>query len=45
MDESLGMPEEHRPLACALGIGENGPLAFNDPPADFTTIETMIAGM
>lgn len=26
---------EHRPVACALGIGENGHLAFNDPPADF----------
>ncbi|NLV73382.1 MAG: glucosamine-6-phosphate deaminase [Chloroflexi bacterium] len=22
---------------CVLGIGENGHLAFNDPPADFTT--------
>ena len=22
---------------CALGIGENGHLAFNDPPADFET--------
>ena len=28
---------EHRPVACALGIGENGHLAFNDPPADFST--------
>ena len=26
-----------RPVACVLGIGENGHLAFNDPPADFTT--------
>jgi glucosamine-6-phosphate deaminase len=25
--------------ACVLGIGENGHLAFNDPPADFTTEE------
>jgi glucosamine-6-phosphate deaminase len=24
---------------CILGIGENGHLAFNDPPADFTTAE------
>jgi glucosamine-6-phosphate deaminase len=27
--------ETHRPVACVLGIGENGHLAFNDPPADF----------
>ncbi|HUT18688.1 MAG TPA: glucosamine-6-phosphate deaminase [Anaerolineae bacterium] len=29
--------EEHPPDACVLGIGENGHLAFNDPPADFET--------
>jgi glucosamine-6-phosphate deaminase len=29
--------EEHDPVACVLGIGENGHLAFNDPPADFDT--------
>ncbi len=28
---------EHKPVACVLGIGENGHLAFNDPPADFYT--------
>ena len=28
---------EHRPDVCVMGIGENGHLAFNDPPADFTT--------
>jgi glucosamine-6-phosphate deaminase len=27
--------ERHRPVACVMGIGENGHLAFNDPPADF----------
>jgi glucosamine-6-phosphate deaminase len=27
--------------ACVLGIGENGHLAFNDPPADFETTETI----
>jgi glucosamine-6-phosphate deaminase len=27
----------HSPIACVMGIGENGHLAFNDPPADFTT--------
>ena len=30
---------EFDPLVCVLGIGENGHLAFNDPPADFTTGE------
>jgi glucosamine-6-phosphate deaminase len=29
--------EEHKPIACVLGIGENGHLAFNDPPADLST--------
>lgn len=29
--------EQHPPVACVLGIGENGHLAFNDPPADFAT--------
>jgi glucosamine-6-phosphate deaminase len=33
--------ESQRPIACIMGIGENGHLAFNDPPADFTT-ERMI---
>jgi glucosamine-6-phosphate deaminase len=28
---------EHKPSVCVLGIGENGHLAFNDPPADFNT--------
>jgi len=27
----------HPPIACVMGIGENGHLAFNDPPTDFTT--------
>jgi glucosamine-6-phosphate deaminase len=31
----------HRPIACVMGIGENGHLAFNDPPADFTTRRIM----
>jgi glucosamine-6-phosphate deaminase len=30
---------EHPPDLCVLGIGENGHLAFNDPPADFQTPE------
>jgi glucosamine-6-phosphate deaminase len=29
----------HPADACVLGIGENGHLAFNDPPADFDTNE------
>mgnify|MGYP000386120855 CR=1 FL=1 len=29
--------EQHKPVVCVLGIGENGHLAFNDPPADFQT--------
>jgi glucosamine-6-phosphate deaminase len=28
---------QYPPDACVLGIGENGHLAFNDPPADFDT--------
>jgi len=31
----------HPPVACVLGIGENGHLAFNDPPADFATAKTI----
>lgn len=27
--------EEHSPQVCFAGIGENGHLAFNDPPVDF----------
>jgi glucosamine-6-phosphate deaminase len=27
------------PVICVMGIGENGHLAFNDPPADFDTSE------
>ncbi|HSM23963.1 MAG TPA: 6-phosphogluconolactonase, partial [Anaerolineaceae bacterium] len=30
---------KHKPSICVLGIGENGHLAFNDPPADFETEE------
>jgi glucosamine-6-phosphate deaminase len=28
---------QRQPSICVMGIGENGHLAFNDPPADFTT--------
>jgi glucosamine-6-phosphate deaminase len=27
--------EQEKPSVCFAGIGENGHLAFNDPPADF----------
>ncbi|HEY2934002.1 MAG TPA: 6-phosphogluconolactonase [Acidobacteriota bacterium] len=27
--------ESRKPELCAMGIGENGHIAFNDPPADF----------
>ncbi len=33
--------ERERPDLCVLGIGENGHLAFNDPPADFGTNEVV----
>lgn len=33
--------QAYQPVACVLGIGENGHLAFNDPPADFTTDKTI----
>lgn len=32
-----GLLQDCQPVACVLGIGENGHLAFNDPPADFKT--------
>lgn len=35
--------EKHQPIACVMGIGENGHLAFNDPPADFDTAKTIHA--
>ncbi|MGC3955452.1 MAG: glucosamine-6-phosphate deaminase [Propionicimonas sp.] len=30
---------ELKPVICVMGIGENGHLAFNDPPADFNPPE------
>lgn len=33
--------EELEPSICVMGIGENGHLAFNDPPADFETTQTI----
>jgi glucosamine-6-phosphate deaminase len=37
LERYAALLEAHRPVACILGIGENGHLAFNDPPADFST--------
>ncbi len=36
-----GLLQECAAVACVLGIGENGHLAFNDPPADFETDQTI----
>lgn len=33
--------DRYEPVACVLGIGENGHLAFNDPPADFEIDRTI----
>jgi len=33
--------EDLKPAICVMGIGENGHLAFNDPPADFDAPELM----
>ena len=35
------LSEREEPDLCVLGIGENGHLAFNDPPADFETDEVV----
>lgn len=32
-----GLLQTLEPVVCVMGIGENGHLAFNDPPADFDT--------
>ena len=37
MGRYASLLKEHDPVVCVLGIGENGHLAFNDPPADFDT--------
>ncbi len=36
-----GLLAQHPADVCVLGIGENGHLAFNDPPADFETEATI----
>jgi glucosamine-6-phosphate deaminase len=37
MERYAVLLEAEQPVACIMGIGENGHLAFNDPPADFST--------
>jgi glucosamine-6-phosphate deaminase len=32
---------QYPPDVCVMGIGENGHLAFNDPPADFAAIQSV----
>lgn len=39
LERYAGLIAAHRPVACVMGIGENGHLAFNDPPADLETDE------
>ena len=41
IDRYSKLLREHKPVACVMGIGENGHLAFNDPPADFQTSATV----
>jgi glucosamine-6-phosphate deaminase len=41
MERYTKLLEQFKPDLCVLGIGENGHLAFNDPPADFTTKKTI----
>lgn len=37
LDRYSELIEKLSPAICVMGIGENGHLAFNDPPADFET--------
>ena len=41
LDRYASLLRNHEPIACVLGFGENGHLAFNDPPADFDTDRTI----
>ena len=42
MQRYTDLLRQYPPDAVVMGIGENGHLAFNDPPADFTTGRTML---
>lgn len=37
LERYAGLLRQLNPAICVMGIGENGHLAFNDPPADFET--------
>ncbi|MGB3375837.1 MAG: 6-phosphogluconolactonase [Microbacterium sp.] len=39
VDRYAALLRDLEPAICVMGIGENGHLAFNDPPADFETDE------
>jgi len=41
MQRYTALLRQYPPAACVMGIGENGHLAFNDPPADFETERTI----
>jgi glucosamine-6-phosphate deaminase len=41
LERYTNLLERYPADACVMGIGENGHLAFNDPPADFDTDETI----
>lgn len=41
LDRYRRLLEREQPCLCVLGIGENGHLAFNDPPADLDSDEVI----
>jgi glucosamine-6-phosphate deaminase len=41
MERYVALIDQYPPDICVMGIGENGHLAFNEPPADFRTRERM----
>jgi glucosamine-6-phosphate deaminase len=41
MERYAGLLEQAAPVVCVMGIGENGHLAFNDPPANFENPEPL----
>jgi glucosamine-6-phosphate deaminase len=41
LDRYRRLLREFSPDICVMGIGENGHLAFNDPPADFESTEVI----
>lgn len=41
LERYSGVLRDLDPAICVMGIGENGHLAFNDPPADFDTSDLL----